>query len=86
VKLVFSSQAWEDYLYWQATDRTILKRVNLLITALRRDNRPLIGKPERLRGELSGWCSVRVTSEHRLVYRHTETAVEIAACRGHYDG
>jgi toxin YoeB len=88
VKILWARHAWEDYLYWQASDREILGKINTLIEDLRRTPFRGLGKPEPLRGELSGWWSRRITGEHRLVYRvsgHGEAqVVEIAMCRFHY--
>lgn len=82
--LTFSSQAWEDYLYWQNTDKKTLRRINELIKAAQRTPFTGIGKPEPLKNNLSGWWSRRITEEHRLVYRVTNQDVEVAACRYHY--
>jgi toxin YoeB len=84
VKLVFSENAWEDYLYWQATDAKLLARLNGLIKECARTPFTGTGKPEPLRGALSGWWSRRLTQEHRLVYRAAEDALHIAQCRYHY--
>ena len=84
MKLQFDPEAWEDYLYWQATDRKILGRLNALIGQCSRTPFIGIGKPEPLRGNLSGWWSRRLTDEHRLVYRVTDDTLLIAQCRGHY--
>lgn len=88
MKLVFSEQAWADYLFWQETDPRTRERINMLVKDCRRTPFQGIGKPEPLVGNLKGWWSRRITGEHRLVYRVTgsgETqAIEIAACRFHY--
>jgi toxin YoeB len=84
VKVTFSDDGWDDYLYWQAQDRKILKRINLLIEDVVRNENTGIGKPEPLRHEWAGWWSRRITQEHRLVYRLGDDAVEIAVCRFHY--
>jgi toxin YoeB len=88
VDLRFSSEAWEDYQYWLATDRNLLRRLNAVIKDVRRSPFEGIGKPEPLKGDLSGWWSRRITGEHRLGYRvlGTESAqvLEIAACRFDY--
>ena len=84
MKLVFSERAWEDYLHWQAHDEKILQRLNLLIREASRTPFTGIGKPEPLRGELTGWWSRRITQEHRLVYRAQDGALLIAQCRYHY--
>ena len=88
MKLVFSAAAWEDYLHWQAEDAKLLDRLNIMIKESMRDPFRGTGKPEPLSGNLSGWWSRRITSEHRLVYRVSgkaeAQALEIAQCRYHY--
>ncbi|KGM35465.1 Txe/YoeB family addiction module toxin [Inquilinus limosus] len=89
MKLVFSSAAWADYLFWQQNDKAALGRVNELIKDAMRSPFAGIGKPEPLVGDLKGWWSRRITREHRLIYRVTGSgeaqALEIASCRFHYD-
>lgn len=84
-KFLFTEDAWEDYLYWQTQDEKILKRINQLLQDIERNGYNGIGKPEPLRGDLSGFWSRRIDDEHRIVYRVTEDRVEIIQCRGHYD-
>jgi toxin YoeB len=84
VKLVFSENAWEDYLYWQKTDRKVVLRINVLIREIQRDPFDGIGKPEPLRHALSGYWSRRITDEHRIVYKVEGDAVLIAQLRYHY--
>lgn len=80
----FSVNAWEDYLYWQATDRTVLKRINLLIKDIEREPFVGIGKPEPLKHNLSGFWSRRIDLQHRLVYSIIDETLCIAQCRDHY--
>jgi toxin YoeB len=84
----FSSTAWKDYLEWQLTDRNTFRRPNSIIRDALRSPFDGIGKPEPLKGDLSGWWSRRITSEHRLVYRivgaGNQQVLEVAACRTHY--
>lgn len=82
--LLFSDEAWEDYLYWQDTDRSVVRRIHQLIKDIQRNPYEGIGKPEPLKHQLAGWWSRRINSEHRLVYRAAEQAIEIAALRHHY--
>ena len=82
----FVPDAWDAYLYWQDQDKKTLKRLNQLINAVARDPFIGIGKPEPLRGELSGYWSRRIDEVNRLVYRATDTEIVIVACRFHYDG
>jgi toxin YoeB len=84
VKLIFSERAWEDYLHWQASDPKLLARLNGLIKECARAPFQGTGKPEPLRGPLSGWWSRLLTQEDRLVYRATDDALMIAQCRYHY--
>ena len=84
MRLVFSERAWEDYLYWQANDQRLLARLNGLIKECARTPFSGIGKPEPLRGPLSGWWSRRLTQEHRLVYKPSDDGLLIAQCRYHY--
>lgn len=80
----FSTKGWEDYLYWQATDRTILKRINQLIKDIGREPFAGIGKPEPLKHQLSGFWSRRIDSQHRLVYMVKDDTLFVAQCRDHY--
>jgi len=82
----FAPDAWNAYLYWHGQDKKTLKRINLLITAAARDPFAGIGKPEPLRGELSGYWSRRIDDVNRLVYRATDAELVIIACRFHYEG
>ncbi|WP_426032409.1 Txe/YoeB family addiction module toxin [Caulobacter sp. DWP3-1-3b2] len=88
MKLVFSQDAWEDYLHWQATDQAVVDRVNALIKECSRTPFKGTGKPEPLTGDLKGWWSRRITLEDRLVYRVAgsgeDQRLEIAQCRYHY--
>ena len=84
MRRIFSAEAWEDYLYWQGTDRRILRRINLLIRDVLRSPFEGIGKPEPLKRNLSGYWSRRIDDEHRLVYRIEGDSVLIAQCRYHY--
>lgn len=88
MKLVWSEAAWADYLYWQAGDARILARINEMLRDVKRSPFRGLGKPEPLKGDLTGWWSRRIDGEHRLVYRISgradAQALEIAACRHHY--
>jgi len=82
--LTFSQSAWEDYLYWQTTDKKMLKRINALIKAIQRAPFDGIGKPEPLKHSLSGFWSRRINDEHRLVYAINDETLLIAQVRYHY--
>jgi len=84
VRLIFSREAWDDYLHWQKTDRRLLNRINLLIRAILRSPFEGIGKPEPLKHGLAGYWSRRINDEHRLVYKVDGESVLIAQCRYHY--
>ncbi|MEI6179063.1 MAG: Txe/YoeB family addiction module toxin [bacterium] len=84
MKIVFSSQAWEDYLHWQQTDRKLLKRINDLIKDVVRTPFEGTGKPEPLRHALGGYWSRRINDEHRLIYKVEGDSVLIAQARYHY--
>lgn len=88
MRLLWSPEAWEDYLYWQASDKAVLDKINALLGDIRRTPFKGLGKPEPLRGNLSGWWSRRISGDHRLAYRvegkRYERWVEIVQCRYHY--
>lgn len=84
MKLTFSTKAWEQYLYWQTTDKKILKRINLLIKDIQRTPHDGIGKPEPLKHGLSGYWSRRINDEHRIVYKYQASTILIAQLRYHY--
>jgi len=84
VKLIFSDNAWDDYLYWQNTDKKILRRINALIKETKRNPFEGIGKPEPLKHALSAYWSRRITDEQRFIYKVTENAIHIAQLRYHY--
>jgi toxin YoeB len=81
----FRDRAWEDYLYWQQTDKQILKRINTLIKDIQRNPFDGIGKPEPLKHQFAGFWSRRINDEHRLVYTFIEDDLVVVQCRYHYD-
>jgi len=85
VNLLFSPQAWEDYLYWQQVDRKFVRRINELLKDIARSHYDGIGKPEPLKHALAGFWSRRITDEHRLVYRIKGQIIEIVQLRYHYE-
>lgn len=84
MKLLFTPGAWEDYLYWQKTDKKKLKRINSLIKDIQRTPFSGTGKPEALKHNLKGWWSRRIDITHRLVYRVDDDILVILQCRYHY--
>jgi toxin YoeB len=84
VKYIFAEQAWEDYLYWQKTDRKLVERINTLIKEIARQPFSGIGKPEPLKNALAGYWSRRINDEHRIVYKIIDGSLLIAQLRYHY--
>lgn len=84
MRLIFAERAWEDYLYWQGTDRKLMLRINHLIREIQRDPFAGIGKPEPLKHAYSGYWSRRITDEHRIVYKVQDGDLLIAQLRYHY--
>lgn len=84
MKIVFSSQSWEEYLYWQKKDKHILKRINELIKEISRSPDAGKGKPEPLKFALTGYWSRRINEEHRIVYKVKNDSIFIAQLRYHY--
>jgi toxin YoeB len=88
LKLLWTAEAWEEYVGWQADDPATAAKINALLKDIRRSPFKGIGKPEPLKGNLAGWWSRRVSGEHRLVYRVVGSGelqrVEIVQCRYHY--
>lgn len=84
MNILFTPHGWEDYVHWQTNDRKILARINELIRDISRDPDGGIGKPERLKNDLSGWLSRRINHEHRLVYKIEDENIIIIQCRYHY--
>ena len=82
--IVFSEDAWKDYLFWQKTDKKTLKRVNDLIKDCLRHPFQGIGKPESLKFDMRGYWSRRINAEHRLVYKSENDQLVIIQCRYHY--
>ncbi len=84
MNILFTDEAWEDYLYWQKFDKKVLKKLNLIIKEIKRTPFEGVGKPEALRHQLQGYWSRRLTDEHRIVYEIIENDVKIIGCRYHY--
>jgi len=84
VKFVWDETAWDDYVWWQAQDRKILRRINSLLQDVSRHGNEGIGKPEPLKHAFQGYWSRRITAEHRLIHKVVDDEVRIAACRYRY--
>ena len=84
MKYIFVDESWEDYLYWQKTNKKILKRINDILKDIARNPHSGIGKPEPLKHHLSGYWSRRINSEHRIVYKISKDKILIAQLKYHY--
>ncbi|MDD6850547.1 MAG: Txe/YoeB family addiction module toxin [Anaerovibrio sp.] len=82
---IWFDEAWIDYIYWQTQDKKTLKRINNLIKDTERNPFEGIGKPEPLKGNLSGFWSRHIDDTNRFVYRINNDKLEILSCRGHYE-
>lgn len=82
---VFTSNGWEDYIYWQTEDKKTLKKINTLLKDIDRNGNEGIGKPEPLIGNLSGFWSRRINEKDRLIYKIDEYNIYILSCRYHYN-
>jgi len=82
---VFVDESWEDYIYWQQTDKKKLLRINALLKDSARNPYQGIGKPEPLKHKYSGFWSRRIDDEHRLIYRCVNDEIQVVKCRFHYD-
>ena len=85
MRLIFSENAWKDYLYWQKTDKKKLKRINSLIKDIQQNKYKGLGKPEPLKENLSGFWSRRIDGSNRLVYAVDDNKLTIISCRYHYE-
>ncbi len=85
MRLVFTTNAWDDYVHWQSTDRSKVRRINRLLDDVLRDPFDGIGKPEQLRHVLAGTWSRRIDEEHRLVYLVDAEDVNVLQARYHYE-
>lgn len=84
MRKIWLDEAWEDYLYWQSQDKKTLKKINRLIVDIDRNGYSCTGKPEPLKGDLSGFWSVRIDDKNRIVFRIKDDQLEIWQCGSHY--
>lgn len=82
---IFADNAWEDYIYWQTEDKKTLKKINNLIKDIECNGNEGIGKPEPLKGDLSGYWSRRINDKDRLIYKLSNDKIYILGCRTHYE-
>ena len=85
MQFIWDERAWEDYLFWQETNKQFLKKINLLLKDIKRSHYDGIGKTEPLKGNWSGWWSRRIDSENRVIYQERDGNIIIAVCKGHYE-
>lgn len=84
-RIQWDLDAWNEYCAWQQINKAVLRRINILIKDIQRNPFDGIGKPEPLKGNLSGFWSRRINNEHRIVYAVEENTVVIISCKGHYE-
>ena len=84
MKKSWHDDAWDDYLYWQTQDKKYIRKINSLLKSIDRNGYQCEGKPEPLKGELSGFWSVRIDDKNRIVFRIVDNVIEIAQCGSHY--
>lgn len=84
MKLTWTPKGWDDYIFWQTTDKKVVKKINSLIKNLLRTPFEGLGEPEPLRHDRSGYWSRRINQEHRLIYKVKDDSIEIIQCRYHY--
>jgi toxin YoeB len=85
MRYIFVDESWEDYLYWQVTDKKKMKKINELLKDIARNPFEGLGKPEPLKYKYAGFWSRRIDDEHRLIYKFESHEIHIAKCRHHYD-
>ena len=85
MQVLWHEVAWEEHLWWQTQDKKTIRRINMLIKDMQRNPFEGIGKPEPLKGDLSGWWSRRIDDDNRIVYRVKDNALVIANCKNHYE-
>ena len=84
MKILWEENTWEEYCYWQLEDKKILKRINTIIKDIQRSPFLGIGKPEPLKGNLSGYWSRRIDDCNRIVYKLIDNSILIISCKTHY--
>ncbi len=85
MRLLWEDRAWDDYLHWQTQDKKTLKRINAILKDIQRSSFDGIGKPEPLKGNLSGMWSRRIDDANRIVYYEQDNIIYVISCKGHYD-
>lgn len=85
MKITFTDTAWDNYMYWQTQDKKTLSKINKLLKDIVRSPFECLGKPEPLKGDLSGFWSRRIDDVNRIVYEVSNNSIEIVQCKSHYD-
>ena len=84
LNIMWTAEAWDDYVYWQGQDKKTLKRIYQLVKDTQRAPLEGIGKPEPLKANLTGFWSRRIDETNRLVYEIPDTQINVISCRYHY--
>ena len=84
MKKIWHDEAWEEYVYQQTQDKKTLKKINRLLSDIDRNGYQCTGKPEPLKGNLSGYWRVRIDEKNRIVFRIANDVLEIVECGSHY--
>jgi len=84
-EIIFTPTAWNEYMDWQKADKKIAGKVNELIKAIQRSPFDGLGKPEPLKGNLSGYWSRHITDKHRIIYEVSNDKLRIIQVENHYD-
>lgn len=85
INITFSNKAWGEYCYWQTQDKKTLKKINMILADIQRNNFIGVGKPEPLKNNFAGYWSRRIDSSNRLIYRINNNQIEVIQCKGHYE-
>ena len=84
INITFTNKAWGEYCYWQVQDKKTLKKINMILADIQRNNFVGVGKPEPLKNNFAGYWSRRIDSSNRLIYRINNNQIEVIQCKGHY--
>ena len=85
INITFTNKAWGEYCYWQVQDKKTLKKINMILADIQRNNFVGLGKPEPLKNNFAGYWSRRIDSSNRLIYRINNNQIEVIQCKGHYE-
>ncbi len=85
INITFTTKAWGEYCYWQSQDKKTLKKINMILADIQRNNFVGLGKPEPLKNNFAGYWSRRIDSSNRLIYRINNNQIEVIQCKGHYE-